>query len=249
MDIDYVTLKVSEFFDGATTKFEYDGFIITIDKTCAYFFIYNDDEGKRTLYIDKLYKCNLSGNQILERFDKFVEQLNKDGYNIKYITLTDASYIIWKSRTSKITINLARLKIISNGLSWYNSRGYYQEKYNDEKLFWDLIRESSFGEFLNLDLIKYQRGNVVYSNFAKSIGKVYNDITHDEIIQKGIELIFRFYKDNIRQLQNKTLISYIERKYLIETEISDYVLMADSLIFTFIANIINYDKVLVKLVV
>ena len=132
MDNNYIIRQVSKFFNGANCTFEYGGIIITLDKECAYFFI-NDieenedninEDNRKVLYIDKLYKCSLSGNQILEAFDILVEQLNKDNYNIKYITLTDASYIMWESITFKTKINLAKLKIISNGTSWYNSKGY-----------------------------------------------------------------------------------------------------------------------------
>jgi hypothetical protein len=84
------------------------------------------------IYIDNLSKCTIKGVESLE----IVENLAKRMSNIKYIRLIDLSDI--NIFSSKKPINLAILKILTNGESWYNSLGYISgddtEKTHNKKI-------------------------------------------------------------------------------------------------------------------
>jgi hypothetical protein len=91
------------------------------------------------LHIDRLNKCSpeqmQSGTTLLTLVDKLVERIPE----CKKITLQDISYITRCGRE----INLAKLKILETGQSWYNQFGYKQTSYDsDTNLNHNYIRTS-----------------------------------------------------------------------------------------------------------
>jgi hypothetical protein len=80
------------------------------------------------LHIDRLNKCSpgqmQSGTTLLTLVDKLVERIPE----CKKITLQDISYITRCGRE----INLAKLKILETGQSWYNQFGYKQTSYDSD---------------------------------------------------------------------------------------------------------------------
>ena len=143
----YLKTKISEYFDGSELKIQNEAFYIINNGYCMSFIInINNKSNYRSLWIDSLDKCGLCGTELLKNLDKFINSLNYDGYNIKYSYLNDASQITWKSENYSINIFLYTLKILTKGESWYNSLGYYQENYSEEKEEWLLIRNKTFEE-------------------------------------------------------------------------------------------------------
>ena len=105
------------------------------------------------IYIAVLEKCGIKGGDSLKMIDK----LSKIIPNIKYIELTDGSLL---PLCDDIFVNLAILKILTNGISWYNSYGYVSEDYTNEIEYNKKIINMNYHEFINkvyeinLDLFK-----------------------------------------------------------------------------------------------
>lgn len=80
-----------------------------------------------SIHIDKLSKCGEnSGTYLLSK----IEDLAKSMENIQYITLLDTSEI----KMYDCNIDLAILKILTKGESWYNQLGYFSSDYENEKI-------------------------------------------------------------------------------------------------------------------
>jgi hypothetical protein len=93
------------------------------NNSCVKFIIYYENERKTqtNLYIDNLYKCNISGSQVLNMLENFCRQSE-----ITKIVLSDTSNIIF---CNKIKISLAYIYLLATGQSWYNKLGYINEFY------------------------------------------------------------------------------------------------------------------------
>ena len=120
------------------------------------------------IFISMLEKCGITGSQSLKK----VEELATIMPNIKTISLTDASSI----EKCNYIIDLALLKILTKGESWYNSLGYtinknvserYEtERYESEvknnkkiinmdcKTFFDKVFRESFKKYMDKNSIK-----------------------------------------------------------------------------------------------
>ncbi len=92
------------------------------DKSCAAITI--DEEGPGELYVANLDKCGIKGSETLKKIEEFARM---SGF--KKITLSDMSTIF----LCKQLIDLAILKILTKGESWYNSLGYKSTNYDNEK--------------------------------------------------------------------------------------------------------------------
>ena len=102
--------------------------------------------------ITSLDKCGIPGSKSLKK----VEEVAKLLPNIKSINLMDASSI----NKCGVDLDLAIIKILTNGQSWYNSLGYYSDNYKDEidhnknildlscKDFFESVFEKCFEKFL-----------------------------------------------------------------------------------------------------
>lgn len=102
--------------------------------------------------ITSLDKCGIPGSKSLKK----VEEVAKLLPNIKSINLMDTSSI----NKCGVKLDLAIIKILTNGQSWYNSLGYYSDNYKDEidhnknildlscKDFFESVFEKCFTKFL-----------------------------------------------------------------------------------------------------
>jgi len=93
-----------------------------------------------SLYINYLSKCDINGTESLRRIEEFAK-------NIPYINtiwFTDGSIIEF----CDCSFDLAMLKILTKGESWYNSLGYVSENYDIEKSYNSLIIGLSCIEFI-----------------------------------------------------------------------------------------------------
>ena len=105
--------------------------------------------GTNFISIDDLEKCsNASGNDLLKLMDQLAESIP----NIKYILLADASRIITKCGTEDdpVEISMSTLKILTTGMSWYNSHGYFSKNFEDEKMHNNEIIQTPFNDLINL---------------------------------------------------------------------------------------------------
>ena len=110
------------------------------------------------IFISMLEKCGITGSQSLKK----VEELATIIPNIKTISLTDASSI----EKCDYMINLALLKILTKGESWYNSLGYKSSTYDIEvennrkymnmdcKTFFDRVFQKSFEKYMDKNSIE-----------------------------------------------------------------------------------------------
>ena len=236
-NLEYISNKVAKFFDSATTEFREDRF--HIGKCMSFIIGDNSDtfywsKGITTLMICELAKCHISGTKILKKLDAFVASLNEDGFDIKSIILRDESHVFWNTEKYSLKVDLQKLKILTNGESWYNSMGYYQGNFDEEKEQWDIIRNMTFREivdkYLNIRKKLYQYR--LFYDFGKYIGIKPNLTNIDQVIQKALEVIKKVYTDDIDSIPIKKLVLFISNKHLI-CRISDEDLFADGFILFF----------------
>lgn len=83
----------------------------------------------KVIRVDSLDRCYVgnegTGNAMLRKVNELALSLPE--YNS--IKLIDASFI---TLCDTVVVNLAHLKILTKGISWYNSHGYFSDKYEDE---------------------------------------------------------------------------------------------------------------------
>lgn len=94
--------------------------------------------------ITSLDKCGIHGSDSLKK----VEEVAKLLPNIKSINLMDTSSI----NKCGVKLDLAIIKILTNGQSWYNSLGYYSDNYKDEIRHNKKILDLSCKDFLKVYL-------------------------------------------------------------------------------------------------
>ena len=103
--------------------------------------------------ITSLDKCGIPGSKSLKKVEEVAKLLP---IKINSINLMDASSI----NKCGVDLDLAIIKILTNGQSWYNSLGYYSDNYKDEidhnknildlscKDFFESVFEKCFEKFL-----------------------------------------------------------------------------------------------------
>ncbi len=92
------------------------------------------------IYIDILEKCGKPGTDSLRKVDELAKKIP----SVEYIGLEDQSEIIKCDHT----INLAIIKILTKGESWYNSLGYVSNNYEIEKAENQKIIEMKYTDFI-----------------------------------------------------------------------------------------------------
>jgi hypothetical protein len=105
------------------------------ETTCIVFRVYMDPEnifipGSKLIVIDSLGRCGVVGDErtgtvLLQKVNELALSLPE----YKYIKLTDASTV---ELCDSVTVSLAHLKILTKGLSWYNSHGYFSENHESD---------------------------------------------------------------------------------------------------------------------
>ena len=174
--------------------------------------------------IDCLSRCALRGSESLKIIGKLAERMP----NIKYITLIDLSDI--NILSSDKYINLAILKILTKGQSWYNSFGYFSDDDEEEKKHNKKIIDGNYLDFV--------------SNLIKKLGKKGENSIELPII---IEICHELYPPLISQ-SVKDYFNHIWTEIEKSEEKSKNNWFAKYLIIISNANILKYSKSLTKYV-
>jgi hypothetical protein len=100
------------------------------------------------IYIDTVQKCGVTGTEVLKKVEELTKLMPT---NINEIFLLDAS----KMSKCRIDIDLAIIKILTKGESWYNSLGYTSATgdTNKEKSINEKIINMSYNDFMD-NLVK-----------------------------------------------------------------------------------------------
>lgn len=182
------------------------------------------------LYVSDLHKTPLyRGFEIINK----LVLLCKD-CNLKFITIDDDSFIIWND----YRLSLGHLKILTTGMSYYNSLGFKQKNYEYDIQNWNIYINSNFLETLNsLNQMEY-----LFDNYKK-----YKDILYYDGIKHMNEYIckLRACKNiTITNLNFKSLIeSYIT---LINNNLDELFINILELKSKTIKDIILYIEVIIK---
>lgn len=158
---------------------------------------------KKNIYVDWLGKTpDISGNEILKRLENVAKL-----FSAKKIILDDTSFIDWHDNV----INLSIFKILINGESWYNSKGYYIENFYLFKNEWEIIRNKTFCELfymytydlylLYLEQIDLCESNIYTSrkNFEKRLIALNN----------SVEITKHNFNEIKKKLVDNAIISFI----------------------------------------
>lgn len=128
-------------FDNVFTVHDGDEHILEF-----YFYDANDGVGVQHLHKSK----RLSGSQILNLLELAIKCANEiSEEKIQYIELEDDSTIM-VSEQSLRTCPLSIFRILAKGQSWYNSMGYFQTNYENERKQWDEVRFLTFDSLFSL---------------------------------------------------------------------------------------------------
>lgn len=93
------------------------------------------------IYVHQIQKCGIKGDEILQKIDELAKQMP----NITSLSLLDGSEIS-KCGTD---LDLATIKILTKGESWYNSKGYISANFDKEKKQHAEIMNSVFDAFVD----------------------------------------------------------------------------------------------------
>jgi hypothetical protein len=153
---------VNLYFPGLQA--EQDGTQIKIQKIAGGYMlhfricVYVEEDGSRelTIYIEHLNKGAYSGNECIERL-----QILSRRCNIKYLMLQDESHRPVMIHGHKRKLNLAISCILSSGCSWYNSLGFRQANYDQQKKYWDMVT-STKATFIDIIPILMSMGYDLY---------------------------------------------------------------------------------------
>jgi hypothetical protein len=185
---------------------EHNGEVVikTLDgKECLFFNILPN-----LIYVDTVQKCGVTGTEVLKK----VEELAKLIPSVKEIFLMDAS----KMSKCGIDIDLAKIKILTKGESWYNSLGYTSATgdSNAEKSINEKIINMSYNDFID-DLIKdpsiKQRGielfpdvdvNTSVKSYFNSIWTIINNANCD-----NVNMVI-WLKDVINRISRMGILNY-----------------------------------------
>ena len=178
--------------------------IKTLDgKECLFFNVLSN-----LIYVDTVQKCGVTGTEVLKK----VEELAKLIPGVEEIFLMDAS----KMSKCGIDIDLAKIKILTKGESWYNSLGYTSATgdTNKEKSLNEKIINMPYNDFID-NLIKEpsikQRGielfpdadvNTSVKSYFNSIWSIINNSNCDNIN------MVMWLKDIIDRISRMGILNY-----------------------------------------
>lgn len=83
----------------------------------------------QSIILHKLNKCGSKGTLLLNLLEKYAKN-----EGVKTISLSDSSSLETECSGGSVHIDLAALKLLTTGKSWYNSLGYFPgdgESYNE----------------------------------------------------------------------------------------------------------------------
>jgi len=156
------------------------------------------------IYISNINKCGEnSGSSLLHLIDNLALSMP----NIDYIELNDGSLI--EICSTKFFIQLDIFKILTKGISWYNSLGYYSEQHEQEVQNNNIIRTTPINQLL-------------YWCLSYRVNEFLKDVSRAEL-EKSLEKTIaqaKQYPDDA--LLNRTILIYQQKlqnydKYVEET--------------------------------
>ncbi len=113
-----------EITHGGTRCLDFE-FIIEPSREKMPFIKLENKNNPRILKVSRLAKCNdVNGQSLLNMIDQLAASIPF----VEYITLTDRAHVM----TCGADINLAHLKILTTGTSWYNRFGYKSSDHHDD---------------------------------------------------------------------------------------------------------------------
>ena len=161
------------------------------------------------IYIDYLNNCGIiNGTTLLQNMNILAQILP----NIQFILLDDASKIFM----CKKEISLATIKILTKGISWYNSYGFLSENYHDEVEHNKKKINMSYSEFKDevyrLYIEQFKKNNSLEKliNLQMIREKLKDRETDTQLKQTRTEICINFQ----RQIDEyPTFISNVENEY------------------------------------
>lgn len=194
---DKFTIKISK-YDS-----DYSIIITTKDATdCLYMSVNSEDAN---ISIDSLDKCgDTKGTELLMMADEFANQIKKIMPNVNCIKLIDGS----KISMCDFKIKLWILKILLNGMSWYNSHGYFSSEYEKEKIHNEGILNMEYEEFIDNRKNFEKERDENYEHIIKLQEKTQGEI---EKIEEEFATIDK-ETDETRYTKFQTKISFLKTK-------------------------------------
>jgi hypothetical protein len=159
------------------------------DVKCLSLYFYEDN-----ISIKSLYKCGITGSDSLKKVEEVAKLLP---IKINSINLMDTSSI----NKCGVDLDLAIIKILTRGQSWYNSLGYYSDNYKDEiahnkkilhlscKDFFESVFEKCFTKFL------VSNSKEIINNKLKIYGNRETLKKHRETEQQKLDNYDKFIHD------------------------------------------------------
>lgn len=252
---------MEEFFDPEifTIEEDEDGYIISTKdgKQCLNILL-----KRNTITITKLEKCGSNGTFLLKRLEEYARSID-----IYEINLQDESEIIINCvNGEEIIIDLASLKLLTTGQSWYNSLGYVsysnaeeiamlpcmdaiekskekkiheiREKYSLECLTRKFARYSKFKKTPTSVIIKFQIDN----NESFIASKIHEVEAKTQAIIYHAGLLFP-HQDLSLSVRDY-LLSILPEKFVEGGNCQEYKFIRDFI--NFISILLNYEKFLKK---
>jgi hypothetical protein len=192
------------------------------------------------IYVYYLGKCGIyNGKYLLKK----LEDLAMSMPNIQYIELKDESTIY----INEYGINLAFLKILTKGQSWYNSLGYFSSNYENEKSYNQRLCNIPLIDILNLckdkliDNIAETYNNTTLKNYTDIISK------EKKNIEERIKTLKSKLNEHFRDIENNLTTKDYLNKIIELIDDNDYekTELLNELIET-IGVLILYDQKLYK---
>jgi len=219
-------------------KYKNDDYYVTEKENNDFCFSITINENH--IYISSISKCGKNtGSSLLSKIDELANSIE----NINYITLVDSSDIkIYDS-----DIDLAILKILTKGESWYNSLGFFSSNYKNEKLYNEKYRNTPLNELL--DLCK----NISIKEFSeKNKNNANNDDNYIKMELEKINKNFELLESNSKKFFPEIDINLLTKDYFNKIVPSinnhDQSKFVKELIDK-ISLIIKYDRILKKTII
>lgn len=185
---------------------------------------YEDDE--LYCHIDLIKKSGvMSGSEILDAFSLLLRTFGKE---IKYSTLEDQS-TLQLPIMNDVNFPLYSLHILVKGYSWYNSFGYYQKDYEEEKQEWEKIRTLKFVDFLTVI-----QNSITESRQLKIKKEL--ELKHDQILS--------IFNPEMLTMDVYTVIYQVIKN---ETELENHIVDIFILLLKISNLLFEYDDYLVKM--
>jgi hypothetical protein len=218
---------LNHFFPEDKFIIEYDDYLVKIktkgepeDKDCVWLRVQHKD-----LHIHQLWRCGIAGNDTLKKIEEIARLVG-----CTKISLYDLSRIT----ICGDTFDMAVLKILTRGESWYNSLGYKSENYDSEKNNNEVVIKKTLNETFSDPRLDWK-----HKAFTKP--RIIRLLKRDDLTEEDLE------NHSLQSISNMLLklASDCENEENEENEEARLVLA--KLIDCFYDNsIIKYNKTLIK---